>query len=219
MQRALLFGVTLSLVACGGENGRDFGRDDPLARTPSVTWDPAAYPAPPYGARELSVIPNLEFAGWLDPVAAGYDPASFERVGLSEFYDPGATDIRYIYMTVVEVWCPWCQAIYKHIRDNHVYPGYRAKGVEFFGVLTEDADRNPARPEDLVSWARDRYLVEFPMVIDPAFKTAPYHDSSGTPLNVLIDARDMRILYKLNGVPGGGGVPELFATLDAIMGL
>jgi len=36
---------------------------------------------------------------------------------------------------------------------------------------------------------------------------------------VLIDAHDMHIVYKLNGVPGGGGVPELFATLDAIMGL
>jgi hypothetical protein len=219
MQRALLFGVTLSLVACGGENGRDFGRDDPDTRTPSVSWDPAAYPPAPYGTREFSVIEDLQFSGWLDPAGAGYDPAAFERVGMSEFYDPGAAEIRYIYMTVVEVWCPWCQAIYREIWENHLYPAYRAKGVEFFGVLTEDADHNPARPEDLASWAGDRYEVEFPMVIDPGFKTAPLHDSSGTPLNVLIDAHDMHIVYKLNGVPGGGGVPELFATLDAIMGL
>jgi hypothetical protein len=210
------FVVALTIAGCGSSDGdgpRDFGRDDIHDTSPGVTFEPAEYPTAPYGTRERSVIANLEFSGWKNPPAADYDPARLERVRLSDFYDPEGADVRYLFVSVVEVWCPVCRTEYSDIRTNDRYRAYRERGVEFLGILTEDADHNPAKPEDLVAWARDRYEVGFPMVLDPGFKTGAYHDALGTPLNMLIDARDMRILYRITGVPGGGTATDVVGPL------
>ena len=78
------------------------------------------------------------------------------------------------------------------------YAEYKARGVEFVWSLFEDARGGPATPQDLANWA-SYYEVDFPMVLDPSLKLGAFFSSDATPLNLLIDARTMKILDKLLG--------------------
>src|SRR5688572_12808857 len=96
---------------------------------PADDYELTEYPAGPYGRNVGSVIENLEFLGWRDPVAAAYDPANFEVLRLSDFYDPEGADVKLIVLNASAVWCGVCQVEYDHIERNDINAIYRAKGV------------------------------------------------------------------------------------------
>jgi hypothetical protein len=76
-----------------------------------------------------------------------------------------------------------------------VYDAYKPKGVEIIGVIFEDSQYNPAKPNDLVIWGgKDGFSVPFPLVVDPGFKIGVYFESDATPMNMLIDATTMKII-------------------------
>lgn len=155
------------------------------------------YPPGPYGREIGSVIENLSFLGWKKPAEAGYDLDALETVRLSDFYNPGGekSDVRAIVVNASAVWCTVCRAEYRHIQGSGVYDRYRPEGVEILGVLFEDRDANPATPQDLQNWAGENgYNLEFPFVLDPAFKIGVYFTSDATPLNMVIDATTMQIV-------------------------
>jgi hypothetical protein len=157
----------------------------------------AAYPEGPYGRGVDATIANLSFLGWRDPVQAGYDASKLERISLSDFYNPtGAADRPHVIMlNASAVWCSVCKAEYKHMRDFAVYDAYKPKGVEIIGVIFEDSQYNPAKPNDLVIWGgKDGFSVPFPLVVDPGFKIGVYFESDATPMNMLIDATTMKII-------------------------
>ena len=167
----------------------------PPPTTSSDDYVLTEYPPGPYGRGVGSVIENLEFLGWHDPVAAGYDPANFEVVRLSDFYDPTGEDIKLIVLNASAVWCTVCRAEYRHFAEQAIHATYRPKGVQLIGALFEDNAAGPAKPEDLAEWGRSpQFAVEFPMVLDPGFKLGRYFASDVTPLNLIIDARTMKIV-------------------------
>jgi hypothetical protein len=177
------------------------GADDRGGITEIATGGEAvvAYPAPPYGTEVGAVIENLKFVGWKQPTAAGYAEGSFETVSMSDFYDPdGTKSIKLILINASAVWCQPCNLEAGHIRDAGLRGTYKAKGVEFIFSLFEDALSNPAKPQDLVNWST-RYEVDYPMVLDPALKLGSYFAYDATPLNLVIDARTMRIVDRLMG--------------------
>jgi hypothetical protein len=98
------------------------------------------YPPGPYGFSQGSVIANLEFKGWHDPVAAGYDPANFETVRLSDFYDPSGETYKLILLNASAVWCSVCRAEYQHMHNEGIYATYRPKGVQLIGALFDSKD-------------------------------------------------------------------------------
>lgn len=177
----------------------------PTGSTPSPNVDGAAfgasvdYPPGPYGRGVGAVIENLTFLGWRDPVAANYDPEALEPVSLSDFYDPtGATKL--IVINASAVWCTVCQAELRQMKRDGISQTYAAKGVQLVGTLFEDVSGGPARPADLKLWgSAPARAIDFPLVLDPALKMGVYFTSDATPLNLIVDARTMRIAYAMMG--------------------
>lgn len=179
----------------------DPGTPDP--GTPEVEGDFRAvtYPVGPYGTEVGSVIANLSFLGWRDPVASGYDAGALERVSFSDFYDPnGDKGLEVIVINASAVWCSVCQTELADMKSASVYSRFRQAGVEIIGTLFEDAVGDPATPSDLTYWGNStRRAIEFPLVLDPGLKMGAYFTSDATPLNLVIDARTMRILHSFMG--------------------
>jgi len=153
------------------------------------------YPSGPYGHGVGAVVPNLSFLGWRDPAAANYDSSKLEIISLSDFYNPNGTPDapRIIAINASAVWCTVCQAEYRQFRTSQTYETYRPKGVEMLGVLFQDKNSDPAQPPDLTRWGQG-FDVKFPFVLDPGFKIGQFFSSDATPLNLLVDTRDMRVL-------------------------
>lgn len=218
----------LVLIACGEEVqlGGDSAdvREEPAPEVPAPEPDrfdlangapgyvPFAYPEAPYGTTRGSVIANLEFLGWWSPAVANYDSATTETVRLAEFYDPtGEQGIELVMISAVAVWCGVCRVEYAELRSRRIYEQFRPRGLEMLGILFEDNDANPARYVDLVNWTRT-YQVDFPFVIDSGFKSGVYFDRSATPMNMLLDAKTMRILSVVTGYN-----PEIYDVIDQIL--
>ena len=172
----------------------------PVGVTPTSTWTP--YPAGPYGTTRGATIENLAFLGWKHPDLAGYDPAQFETVKLSDFYDPdGHTGVKLLAINASAVWCGVCRREYQEMHSADVYGTLRPLGLEILGTLFQDNAYYPAQPQDLKNWGKlSTHAVTFPLVLDPGFKVGAYFDSDATPLNMLIDVRTMTIVQITMGI-------------------
>jgi hypothetical protein len=159
-----------------------------------------SYPPGPYGRGVGAVIENTTFLGWRDPVASNYDTAALEPVSLSDFYDPTGTSTKLLVINASAVWCTVCQAELRQMKTDKTAEKYRAQGVQLLGTLFEDATGGPARPSDLRLWGSAAVrAIEFPLVLDPGLKMGVYFTSDATPLNLIVDARNMRIVHAMMG--------------------
>ena len=198
--------VVLALLVggCGSDDvsGSDFDRGGKVGSGSNIVVPNAGlarYPAPPYGTTPSSVVENFAFLGWAAPQAVNFEETAFQRVSLADFYDPdGTKGIKLIVLNGSAVWCGVCNSEANDINRAKRYAEYKARGVEFVWSLFEDARGGPATPTDLANWA-SYYEVDFPMVLDPSLKLGAFFSSDATPLNLLIDARTMRIVDKLLG--------------------
>jgi hypothetical protein len=163
----------------------------------------AAYPPGPYGSELRAVIENHAFLGWRDPVRSGFDPNRLERIELADFYDPRGGGTELIVVNASAVWCPACRAEMRDIDVGGLSETYRQRKVVLLGTLFEDANFNPAKPEDLELWGnRLNFFLDFPLALDPGLKLGPYFAQSVTPLNLVIDARTMQIIFVQMGYSG-----------------
>jgi hypothetical protein len=198
--------LSLAVVGCGGsddEAARDFDRGKKVGSGTNLVAPGGGvvplYPAPPYGTTPSSVVENFAFLGWKAPQAVNFEETAFTRVSLADFYDPdGTKGIKLIILNGSAVWCGVCNYEADEINRFQKYAEYKARGVEFVWSLFEDARGAPATPADLAAWA-SYYEVDFPMVLDPSLKLGAFFNADATPLNLLIDARTMRIIDKLLG--------------------
>jgi len=197
--------LALPISGCGSdsESARDFDRSGGSSSSGSNGSAPGVaivrYPTAPYGTTPGSVVENFQFLGWKSPGAANYEESAFERVSLSDFYDPeGQRGIKLIVLNGSAVWCGVCRSEANDISTRNIYAQYKQRGVEFVWSLFEDASGNPAKPLDLANWANN-YEVDFPMVLDPSLKLGSFFSADATPLNLLIDARTMRIVSVMLG--------------------
>jgi hypothetical protein len=162
----------------------------------SVDYQKRDYPPGPYGTGINTTLEDFAFLGWHDPVAANYDQTKLEQVRLSDYYDPtGSKGLKLIWINASAVWCSVCRAEMQDIRVNGVNAAFAAKGVQLIGTLFEDNKSGPARPIDLHNWGIEpSHSIDFPLLLDPGFKLGAFFTSDATPLNMLVDARTMRVI-------------------------
>jgi hypothetical protein len=176
-----------------------------------------AYPAAPYGSRTGATIENFGFLGWHAPKASSYDTSKLEPVSLGQFYDPtGEQGVKLLVMTSTAVWCSACKQEYKDMAGN--VATYEAKGVRFLGALFQDATRptpTPSKPSDLVLWAKT-FDVTFPFVLDPDLKLGSFFDVEATPMEMIVDAKTMKILGITEGWVTKGDA-SLWSELDTLL--
>jgi hypothetical protein len=167
---------------------------DPLI--PEGDYRKRTYPAGPYGTGLGATLADYSFLGWHDPVAASYDETKLEEVSLSEYYDPdGTKGIRLLWINASAVWCSVCRTEMKDIKNQGVRATFAPQGVQMLVTLFEDKNSGPAKPLDLHNWgSAPAHLIDFPLVLDPGFKLGAFFTSDATPLNLLVDARTMKII-------------------------
>jgi AhpC/TSA family len=164
--------------------------------TPEGDYKKRSYPAGPYGSGLGATLADHSFLGWHDPLAAGYDETKLEEVSLSEFYDPdGSKGIKLLWINASAVWCSVCRTEMKDIKNNGVRAEFEPKGVKMLVTLFEDSRSGPAKPLDLHNWgSAPAHSIDYPLVLDPGFKLGAFFTSDATPLNMLVDARTMKIV-------------------------
>jgi hypothetical protein len=201
MMRRALAGLTLLLsCACSSQSAVDFdhGRSTTGGGQTYGTGVRLEYPSAPYGATIGATIENFHFLGWSNPVVAQQNVDRLENIQLAQFYNPtgAAGGTKLLVITSTAVWCSACKLEYQDMAVN--VGTFREKGVEFFGALFEDNDSNPAKPSDLVLWAQG-YDVDFHFVLDPALKFGNFFDREATPMEMIVDAKNMQVLYIATG--------------------
>lgn len=210
--------VVLALVGCTSRPlDVPAGEEDtqapaaPLGASEGDFRPVAVYPPAPYGSELRAVIENHAFLGWRDPVRSGFDPNRLERVELADYYDPRGNRTELIVVNASAVWCPACRAEMREIDQLGLAEAYGRAKVVILGTLFEDADFDPAKPEDLALWGTGlNFELRFPLVLDPGLKLGPYFAQSVTPLNLVLDARTMEILFVQMGYS-----PSLWSFVDS----
>jgi AhpC/TSA family len=208
--------VLLALPACSSSAKIEHFDDGKGAVTAADLGAPReAYPAAPYGARAGATIENFKFLGWQTPKDTNYDTTKLDRVSMGQFYDPdGVKGIKLLVITSTAVWCSACKQEYKDMAPT--VSSYEAKGVRFLGALFEDDMSNPAKPSDLVLWAK-LFTVNFPFALDPDLKLGSFFDVEATPMEMIVDTRTMKILGITEGWLSGKGEGTLWAELDTLL--
>ncbi len=202
----------------GGRGGADVpaGGDtsSPGPRAGGPSYQKQDYPAGPYGTGVGATLENFSFLGWRDPVAAAYDVTKLERVRLGEFYNPdGRSNVRLIWINASAVWCSVCRSELKDINQRGIYESFGPRGVQMIETLFEDNDSGPATPLDLKRWGEaPAHQIEFPLLLDPGFKLGAFFTSDATPLNMLVDARTMRVIEATMGYS-----PDYWQGVDKLL--
>jgi hypothetical protein len=156
------------LSACGSSGGNG----------PNGTTPRGAYPAGPYGTGEGTVIEPL---GFLLPDGM---PRTLEDVWKDE-------SKKIILATTSAGWCTACieeQPALKRFQET-----YGESGLFILVALFEDASYNAATSELAASWQR-QYALPFDVVADTDFKLGRYYNRELTPMNMLVDVNEMKIL-------------------------
>lgn len=189
----------------GGTGGVEPGTGgDAASPAPSAggpNYQKQDYPAGPYGTGVGATLENFSFLGWRDPVASAYDVTKLEQVRLSEFYNPdGRSDVRVIWINASAVWCSVCRSELTDIKNKGVYASLTPRGLQMIETLFEDNDSGPATPLDLKRWGEaPAHSIQFPLLLDPGFKLGAFFTSDATPLNMLVDARTMKVIETTMG--------------------
>jgi hypothetical protein len=209
-------GLALALCACSSSDKGvpfDDGKDQVAAA--GLASPRVAYPAAPYGARAGAIIENFNWLGWHTPKDSGFDTTKLEPLSLGDFYDPkGDKGVKLLVMTSTAVWCSACKQEYKDM--GGYISTYEGKGVRFLGALFEDEQSLPAQPSDLVLWAK-AYNVNFPFALDPDLKLGSFFDVEATPMEMIVDAKTMKIITISEGWVSSNGNGSLWAELDGLL--
>jgi hypothetical protein len=155
-----------------------------------------AYPSGPYGVEPDTTADNACFRGWLRPNATPHTAGTLEDISLGSFYDPEGGDHELIVVNTAALWCSVCQVEHRDLPRRH--EALAPAGLVILGALFQDERAEPADLSDLTAWV-ETFDVPFPMVLDPAYQMGAYASAETAPLNLVIDARTMRILRKYVG--------------------
>ena len=157
--------------------------------------DAGGYPAGPYGTEEGDLVGDLSFMGWRDPSAVGYE-GDLVKIAFSDYYDPTGKSYEVLLVNTCAGWCLAC-------RDEHrtlpaFYSQWAPEGLVIISAYFQNALRDPPSVADLSAWTMAS-ASNFPMVLDPDFQMQAYASADSAPLNLVVDARTMRILKKVLG--------------------
>jgi len=172
-----------------------------------VNPDGAAYPTDDWGARPRDEsrpgqrIPNFSFQGYPD----SQRELGLKIVSFADYYDPGQSRHKLMYLIAVVGWCPHCQAETRAIVAGS--SAFRAQGVQVVQTMMAGAERDrPLSLVDVDEWI-GRMGTTFTVLIDvDAKRLGTVATVSGVPWNALIDTRSMELIAvtigELVDVPG-----------------
>lgn len=217
----LIATALLGLTACSSSSTSDGGGDDgeldslPAPEFPEGSGQApngaAAYPPGPYGVSKGSIISNLEFVGYFNPMDKS---RGMQLVTLADFYNPTGADVfpentpypelagtpkpKALLIMVSASWCGPCQQEAAEVVPGK-YEKYHPMGGEFLLQLVEGPNYDPAVPKNLDSWT-NKFDVNYPAAIDPSYKMGAFVPGA-FPANMIINTRTMEIVQVVTAAP------------------
>lgn len=206
--------IALLAVGCGSEDpGSPFQKE--LKGESGGSAAPGGdveYVAGPYGYDYGSIVPNLHFLGWKDPMASGFDTAALEPISIADFRDNG---VKLLHINLSAIWCAFCKAEHEggtyQLADGSLLhynklveevQCRKAAGYEYLEAMVQDNEGGPATRNDLKNWA-EQYEMSVPFVLDGDDQLSPLRGGTGFPANIVIDTTTMRIIQKIDGADDG----------------
>jgi hypothetical protein len=154
----------------------------------------AEYPSGPFGTEEGDTLADACFQGFRNPARA---QGSLETIAFADYYDPsGSKGYRLILINTAAVWCSACRSEHEGLPEKN--REYGPRGLRILSTLFQDARRNPATLGDLSAWTKT-FSSDYAMVLDPDYQLGGFASAETAPLNLVIDARTMKIEKKLLG--------------------
>lgn len=155
------------------------------------------YPEGPFGTEPGSVGRNACFRGWTQPDRVEPVEATLESISLGDYHDPdGTRGVRLLLVNTAALWCSACRIEHETLPEHVEELGPR--GLVVLSALFQGTGGEPATFDDLVAWV-ETYQPNFPMLLDPDYSFGVYASAETAPLNLVIDARTMKILKKYIG--------------------
>ncbi|MEP7051926.1 MAG: redoxin domain-containing protein [Pseudomonadota bacterium] len=180
------------LVACGSNTPTI-----PAELLGQSSCDSADYAEGPYGTEEGDTVANLCFKGFREPSKSSHDQSALQDIAFSDYYDPtGSKGLELILIDTSAVWCSACRTEHEGLAAKNQQ--YAARGLRIVGTLFQDAKRDPASLKDLAAWV-ETFKSNFPMLLDPDYQLGAYAPADTAPLNLVVNARTMKIEKKLLG--------------------
>lgn len=194
MKRAPVVLTAVLLAACG--TNRPEIPKELLGTSGASACATPGYPMGPYGDDSGTLAEDRCFRGWRAPQSTRHEEATLEDISLGNFYDPTGKTHEIVLLNTAAIWCSVCKSEHKTLPDH--YAELAPRGLVILSALFQNGQGGPADLADLTTWV-ETFDVPFPMVLDPDYQLNDYASAETAPLNLVIDARTMRILAKFIG--------------------
>lgn len=155
------------------------------------------YPSGPFGTEEGDTLADACFQGFRDPSRVSHSESSLETIAFADYYDPsGSKGYQLILINTAAVWCSACRSEHEGLSEKNWE--YSPRGLRIVSTLFQDAHGDPATMRDLSAWV-DTFDSNYAMVLDPDYQLGDFARAETAPLNLIVDARTMKIEKKLLG--------------------
>jgi hypothetical protein len=189
---ARLLLAALVLSACGSNTPKI-----PPELLASGGCNSPEYPNGPFGTEEGDTLADACFQGFRNPIRANRSESSLETIAFADYYDPtGSKGYRSILINTAAVWCSACRSEHDDLPEKN--REYSPRGLRILSTLFQDARRDPATFRDLDTWVQT-FSSDYAMVLDPDYQLGGFASAETAPLNLVVDARTMKIEKKLLG--------------------
>ena len=196
-------------VADGSGDTPPDAEEPPVVEDPPADPDPldppdeppvderGAYPAGPYGVYDGDTMRNYAFL------------TGTGTITLEDVRRDASHDILLLYLGSAS--CGYCGVESPEL--NTIYAADEARGLEIFGVLSDEAG-GPPTGESADRYFRDEHAAEYPYGAnewaDGTLMTDLYPDGNvALPMNFIIDLESMEILERMDGYPDQGGLAPI----------
>lgn len=178
---------TLLFVAACSESKQPLNPSDA-----GEVCDPTVYPCGPYGTTPGTVIRNISLIGRKAGTSPG-DPTV--KIRFSDYFGQG---LKALVVTTAAGWCAPCKQEQPSLVT--LYNDYAGEGMGLLEAMIETSKvGTPADIASMDQWATS-YHVNFDIAIDPGNELAPYYDINAFPMQMVIRASDMTIMWQNNGL-------------------
>jgi hypothetical protein len=182
----------VSLVSCGSNTPKI-----PPELLAGGGCDSPNYPNGPFGTEEGDTLADACFQGFRNPAKVSHSSSSLETIAFADYYDPsGSKGYQLILINTAAVWCSACRSEHEGLPQKN--QEYGPRGLRILSTLFQDAHRDPATLSDLSTWVKV-YSSDYAMVLDPDYQLGAFASAETAPLNLIVDARTMKIEKKLLG--------------------
>jgi len=192
IRRLACLGAGFVLAACGSNTPKI-----PPELLASGGCDSPSYANGPFGTEEGDTLADACFQGFRKPADGDHSAAALEPIAFADYYDPtGSKGYRLLLINTAAVWCSACRSEHQGLSEKN--REYGPRGLRILSTLFQDARREPATLRDLSTWV-ETFSSDYAMVLDPDYQLGSFASAETAPLNLVVDARTMKIEKKLLG--------------------